>query len=256
MSSLWSALGSPFSTIFGAPALLFVRTLSATRRSGFNRREAAAQLAEIGSKSLLLIVSGLAFFGAVLVTIAWAQTRKYTGNITVVGPAYFELMVREFSPLLVAVLAASRIGAATSAELAAMSVNEQLEALELCSADPLAELVTPRLFASVVAVPLLMVVGTVAAAASARFVVTVVFGADGSAFTDASLVGPTDLLCAALKAVLCGGFIPLAAAARGLKAQGGAPAVGEAVTAAVVDASMGCLLIDFVVAAAFLLIGV
>jgi len=242
--------------IFGAPAILFVRTLSAIRRDGVNRRATMVQLVEIGSKSSLLIVAGLAFFGAVMVTIAWAQARKYTGNITVVGPAYFELMVREFAPLLVAVLAASRVGAATSAELAAMSVNEQLEALELCAADPIAELVTPRLIASLIALPALMVVGTIAATASASFVVTYAFGADGSSFTDARFVDPADIICALVKALMCGAFIPLAAAARGLKAKGGAPAVGEAVTAAVVDASMGCLLIDFVVAAAFLLIGV
>ena len=242
--------------IFGAPAVLFARTLTAIRRDGVNGRATMVQLVEIGSKSSLLIVSGLAFFGAVMVTIAWAQARKYTGNITVVGPAYFELMVREFAPLLVAILAASRVGAATSAELAAMSVNEQLEALELCSADPISELVTPRLLASLIALPALMVIGTIAATASASFVVTYVFGADGSSFTDARFVDPVDIVCALVKALMCGAFIPLAAAARGLKAKGGAPAVGEAVTAAVVDASMGCLLIDFVVAAAFLLIGV
>lgn len=242
--------------IFGAPAILLVRALKALRRHGLDRRETMAQIVEFGSRSTLLIVSGLAFFGAVLVMIAWAQARKYTGNITVVGPAYFELMVREFAPLLVAVLAASRIGAAISAELASMSVNEQLEALELCAADPISELVTPRLVGSVIALPALMVVGTIASAVSARLVVTFVFGADGGAFTDARFVEAPDVLCALVKAVACGGFIPLAAAARGLKAKGGAPAVGEAVTRAVVDASMGCLLIDFVVAAGFLLIGV
>lgn len=242
--------------IFGAPMILFFRTLAAIRRHGIDGRATLVQLVEVGSRSSLLIVSGLTFFGAVMVTIAWAQARKYTGNVTVVGPAYFELMVREFAPLLVALLAASRAGAGTSAELAAMSVNEQLEALELCAADPIAELVTPRLLASVIAVPALMVIGTVAATVSANLVATFAFGADGGAFTDARFIDPSDLVCALSKALLCGAFIPLAAAARGLKAKGGAPAVGEAVTAAVVDASMGCLLIDFVIAAAFLLIGV
>ncbi|MDX2012741.1 MAG: ABC transporter permease [Myxococcaceae bacterium] len=242
--------------IFGAPAVLFARTVSALRRNGLDGRATMVQLVEIGSKSTLLIVAGLSFFGAVMVTIAWAQARKYTGNITVVGPAYFELMLREFAPLLVAVLAASRVGAATSAELAAMSVNEQLEALELSAADPVSELVSPRLVASLIALPALMAVGTAASAISANLVVTFAFGADGGSFTDARFVDPPDLVCALVKALLCGAFIPLAAAARGLKAKGGAPAVGEAVTSAVVDASMGCLLIDFVVAAAFLLIGV
>lgn len=241
---------------FGAPALLFWRCLQAIRREGISRRALLVQLGELGAQSTLLVSSGLAFFGGVMTTIAWAQARKYTGNITVVGPAYFELMVREFAPLLVAVLAASRIGAAISAELASMSVNEQLEALELSAADPLAELVAPRLLGSLIALPALFIVGTVASAASASLVVTFAFGADGGAFTDARFVEAPDIVCAFVKAVLCGGFIPLAAAARGLEAKGGAPAVGEAVTRAVVDASMGCLLIDFVVAAAFILIGV
>jgi phospholipid/cholesterol/gamma-HCH transport system permease protein len=242
--------------IFGAPAILFARTLESVRRHGVDRRATLLQVVDFGSNSSVLIISGLAFFGAVMVTIAWAQARKYTGNITVVGPAYFELMVREFAPLLVAVLAASRVGASTSAEIAAMSVNEQIEALELSAADPIAELVTPRLLASLIAMPALMVVGTIAATVSARLVVTFGFGADGGAFTDARFLDGADIGCALVKALFCGAFIPLSAASRGLAARGGAPAVGEAVTSAVVDASMGCLLIDFVVAAAFLLIGV
>lgn len=242
--------------IVGAPALLFFRTMRAIARHGVSGREVLLQLSELGSSSSLLVASGLAFFGTVMVTIAWAQARKYTGNVTVVGPAYFELLVREFAPLLIAVLVASRAGAAMSAELAAMSVNEQLQALELCAADPLAELVAPRLFASLIALPALTVIGTVAAALSAAATVTWVFGADGRSFVDAHFVEAPDVLCAALKSVLCGAYIPLAASVHGLRAQGGAAAVGQAVTAGVVEAAIGCLLIDFAVAAAFLLLGV
>ncbi len=241
---------------FGAPAVLFARTLRAVRRHGVSWREVAVQVVELGSRSTLLVGAGLAFFGAVLVTIAYAQARKYTGNITVVGPAYFELLVREFAPMTAALLAATRAGAGTSAELASMSVNEQIEALELSAADPLAELVAPRFLASLVAVPALIVVGTVAATLSAVFTVTWVFGADGRTFMDARFLDSGDVACAAVKSVLCGAFIPLAASSRGLKARGGAAAVGQAVTSGVVDACMGCLVIDFVVAAAFLVIGV
>ena len=241
--------------IFGAPFVMFFRTISAVRRHGLSGRECLVQLVEIGTRSTLLIGVGLAFFGTVMVTIAYAQARKYTGNITVVGPAYFELLLREFSPLIVAVLAASRAGAATSAELASMSVNEQVEALELSAADPLAELVAPRLVATMIAVPALTVIGAVAAALSSAFTVTWVFGADGRTFIDPHFVDRGDVACAACKAVLCGAFIPLAACVRGLAARGGAAAVGEAVTLSVVDACIGCLLIDFVVAAAFILMG-
>jgi phospholipid/cholesterol/gamma-HCH transport system permease protein len=137
-----------------------------------------------------------------------------------------------------------------------MAVNEQIEALELSAADPLAELVAPRLVASILTMPLLTAIGTVTSAAAAALTVTYAFGADGGSFIDPRLVDRSDLLCALVKALLNGAFIPLAASYRGLGARGGASAVGEAVTTGVVEASMGCLLIDFVVAAVFLLLGV
>lgn len=242
--------------VMGAQALLLTRTVRSARREGVPAREVLRHLAELGASSAPLVGVGLAFLGAVMITIAWAQARKYTGNISLVGPAYFELILREFAPMLTALLAASRQAASTSAELGAMSVNEQVEALELSAADPLAELVAPRLIASIIALPLLTAIGAVAATGSAVFTVGVIFGADGAAFMDPAMVDKADVLCAFTKALVCGAFIPVAASLRGLRASGGASAVGEAVTTGVVEACMGCLLLDFVVAAVFLVIGV
>ena len=240
----------------GAQALLFKRSLGSARREGVMWREVLRQMADLGASSSLLIGAGLAFFGTVMVTIAYAQARRYTGNITVVGPAYFELILREFAPMLTALLAASRQAAATSAELGAMSVNEQVEALELSAADPLAELVAPRIIASTLTLPLLTVVGTLFATGAAVLTVSYAFGADGRAFMDPAMVDPGDVACAFVKALVCGAYIPVAASFRGLRAKGGASAVGEAVTTGVVEACMGCLLLDFLVAAVFLIIGV
>ncbi len=240
----------------GAQTLLLVRSVKSARREGVVGREVLRHMAELGAQSSLLVGAGLAFFGTVMVTIANAQARKYTGNVSVVGPAYFELILREFAPMLTALLAASRQAASTTAELGAMSVNEQIEALELSAADPLAELVVPRIIASTLTLPLLTIVGTFFATASAVLTITYAFGADGSAFMDPSMVDPGDVACALVKSVACGAFIPVAASLRGLRAKGGASAVGEAVTTGVVEACMGCLLLDFMVAAVFLIIGV
>lgn len=240
----------------GAAVLLLWRSAQATRRVGLRWREVQRQLVELGSNTLWLIGSGLTFFGAVVVVIAWAQARKYTGNITLIGPAYFELMVREFAPVTTSLLVAARVGASTSAELASMSVNEQIEALELSAADPLAELVTPRILASLVAVPLLTVVGTAACTVSAFATLTWYYQVDGHSFVDPRFLDTGDVACAVTKTILCGLYIPVAAALRGLRARQGAAAVGAAVTSGVVDACMGCLLIDFAVAMVFLLIGV
>ncbi len=242
-------------TVVGRPTLMLWRTVKAVRRRGLSWREVMVQLNELGSASSWLVGSGLAFFGAVMVTIAYAQARKATGNITIVGPAYFQLLVRELAPLTGVLLLAARAGAGTSAELASMTANEQVEALELSAADPLAELVAPRVVASLIAAPLLILIGTVTATLAAVSTVTFVFHADGTTFMDPSFLTVSDVVCAFVKAAVCGLFIPLAASARGLHAKGGAAGVGEAVTSGVVDACMGVLLLDFFIALAFMVAG-
>jgi phospholipid/cholesterol/gamma-HCH transport system permease protein len=234
---------------------MFSRTLAAARRDGLAWRAILRELVVLGWATVPLVVMGLSFFGMAIVVIAWHQARKYTGNVTVLGPPYFVLIVREFAPLCCGLLLASRAGAKISAELAAMSVEEQIEALELCGVDPLAELVAPRVVAGALALPLLTVIGTAASTIAAMATVSLRFGADGLAFVDPRFVTSADVACAAIKSVLTGLAIPIIAAWRGLRARHGASSVGAAVTSAVVDACLGCLLIDFTVGAAFLLLG-
>ncbi|WP_309893497.1 ABC transporter permease [Archangium sp.] len=237
--------------LIGAPALMLARTVRVSAREGLPWRECLRQLHELGVRSTWLVMSGMAFFGAVMVTIADSQARKLTGNLPVVGPPYFELMVREFGPVVSALLAAARGGASHAAELSTMSVNEQVEALEMSAGDPYVDLVAPRVVAGLVGVPLLCVLGTMAATLSAVAMATWAFGTDGTAFMDARHVDGWDVTAGLVKAVCCGIYIPLAAAVEGLSARGGAEAVGEATTRGVVAASLGCLLIDFVVALGF-----
>jgi phospholipid/cholesterol/gamma-HCH transport system permease protein len=238
-------------SFFGAPALMLARTVRASARDGLSWRECLRQLHEMGGRSAWLVTSGMAFFGAVMVTIADSQARKLTGNLPVVGPPYFELMVREFGPVMSALLTAARGSASSCAELSTMSVNEQVEALEMSAGDPHADLVAPRVVAGLVGVPLLCVLGTMAATLSAVATASWVFGVDGTAFMDARYVDGWDVVVGLVKGVGCGLYIPLASAVAGLSARGGAEEVGEATTRGVVAACLGCLLIDFVVALGF-----
>lgn len=240
--------------VAGRHWLLLTRTVRALRHQRPPLKLVLAQLDELGTRSIWLVTAGMAFFGAVLTTIAWMQARKYIGNVAFAGPAYFQLLVRELGPVVAALLTASRAGAGASAELAAMSVQEQLEALELSAIDPLSELVAPRLIAATLAVPLLCVVGTVAAALAAAGTVFAL-GGDGSSFIDARYLTGGDLLSALTKSLVCGVAIPLAACGRALDARGGAAAVGEAVTAGVVDACLLVLVLDFLVTLVFLGLG-
>jgi phospholipid/cholesterol/gamma-HCH transport system permease protein len=239
----------------GASALLLLRVLRACLREGVPRHECLLQLTALGARSVWLVMSGMAFFGGVMVAIANSQARRFIGNLTVIGPAYFELLIREFGPITSAVLCAARLGASAAAELSTMSVSEQVEALEMSAGDPLSDLVGPRLVASVISVPALCILGTFAASASAALTASWAYGVDGRAFLDARYVDAADILCGGAKVVLCGLYIPLAACSKGLAARGGVAAVGAATTDGVVSACVGCMVIDFAVALAFNLVG-
>lgn len=238
----------------GAPILLALRALREAVTAPPSGTEVLAQLRELGLRSLPLVSVGMACFGIVMVTTAQQQARLFVGNITVVGPAYFELLVRELGPMACSLLAAARASASISAELASMKVNEQLEAWTMCGGNPLGELVAPRILATALSFPILFLLGTCAASASAVATVSLVFGADGLAFVDGRYVGPGDVLSGLAKSLLAGLFVPAAACRRALTAGRGASGVGTSVTQGVVDSAIGCLIADLLVTIGWLLV--
>lgn len=239
----------------GALLLLLARTARAVAREGLSLRSVVREVMDLGNKSVPLVAGGMAFFGMVMITHAAMQGRKVVGDIAVVGPAYFEILVREFGPAVAGLFAAVRIGAAAGAQCAAMSATEQIDAMRLCAAEPLVEVVAPRVAASLIAFPVLALVGTACAGASTALFATFVYDADGWAFLDARFVDAGDLGSAASKAVLFGLFVPLAACRAGLLARPGAGAVGEATTRAVVSACVVAVVLDLVTTLGFHLVG-
>lgn len=239
----------------GGPLHMLGRATSASLRRGVSLAAIVENVHRIGNRSAWLVASGMAFFGVVMVTIANNQARKLTGNLSVVGPAYFELLVREFGPLVSALLAAARAAARDASELASMTVNEQIEALEMTAGDPLSDLVAPKVLAGLVAVPALCILGTGSAILAAAGAAQWVFHSDGTAFLDARYLTGADVASASIKMVLCGLYIPLAAAWRGLRTRGGSEDVGLATTEGVVAAVLGCLIIDLLVAISFVFFG-
>lgn len=227
--------------------LLYLRELRRALRRGMPRGEVVRQTYEIGNRSMLLVVGGMMFFGAVLMAHGSVQARRVVGDFSVVGPAYFQLLLRELGPTFAGVLAAVRLGAALSAELASMQVTEQVDALRMSAGDPASDLVLPRLLGGFVAIPCLIVTGTMAAAIVSSVVANLGYGADGGAFLDAALVTRNDLLSFWIKTLLYGIAIPVSGVLAGMRARGGAAAVGEATTKGVVWASVSVLVIDWAV---------
>lgn len=230
----------------GALLLLLATTVRRAAVRGLPRRELARQLHEMGNRSLVLVVIGLGCFGAALVAHADHEAKPIVGDIVVVGAPAFRLIVREFAPLLVGGLAALQLGSMIAAELGTMAQGEQLDALVMCGGDPHAELVAPRVVAGVLVMPVLFAAGVGVATFCARLTATYAYDSDGRAWTSPLFTHGSDFAFALGKVLLFGLAIPLAGALHGLRARGGASAVGEATTRGAVTAFLAMLVIDLV----------
>ena len=238
----------------GSLGLLLGRAFSAAPRRPWPKGAVLGFAVEIGNRSLPLVVTCMAFFGMVMVSHAAAQAKRIIGDFSLLGPDYFLLMVREFGPVVSAILVATRTGAGTAAEVATMAVTEQVEALELSAGEPIGELVTPRLLGGALGVTAVACVATLVTAISAALTATFMYGGNGWAFVDGRAIAFTDVLAGLLKACLSGIAIPLCACRAGLAARGGASAVGAATTSGVVQGCLAVILLDFAVGSVFLVL--
>jgi phospholipid/cholesterol/gamma-HCH transport system permease protein len=157
----------------------------------------------------------------------------------------------ELAPIGAGLIVAARTGASLGAELGAMKLGEQLDALELLGLPPMRVLVGPRVLACVLALPLLHVYIAALALLSGYVAENVVGSTNWLKFQTTSLreLYPEDVIPAGLKTAVFGFLIGVAGCYYGMRAEGGTEGVGRAATAGVVAS---CLL---VLAADVLLVG-
>ncbi len=241
--------------VVGAVALVERRVLLARRLGGWPEREVLRQFHAVGNRSLGLVTTTLAFVGMVLAHQGGYQLQRILGDPSLMGPAYLQLLVREIAPILTALMVAARYGAATAAEIATMQVTDQIDALRMNAADPIAYLAAPRVLAGALATPLLSVLGIVVATVSGAVTADRTFGIPWGAFVDFSMTHLADLVGGLVKAVVFGLYVPAVAAVAGLEAGGGSGGVGRATTRAVVLASLGVVLLDALLGTVFFSLG-
>jgi phospholipid/cholesterol/gamma-HCH transport system permease protein len=185
------------------------------------------------------------------VQMARFGAKEYVGNVVSLS------LVRELGPVLTALMVGGRVGAGIAAELGSMAVTEQIDAMRAMGADPIKELVVPRVVASAVALPLLTVVANVLGILGAMTIARLDSHIDTSYFLNATLRAVTldDLVGGLIKTVFFGLTIALIACHRGLGTRGGTEGVGRATTEAVVITSITTLVADFLLTKTLLELG-
>lgn len=205
----------------------------------FEFRETTRQIYELGMRSAPLIaVSGLAV-GVVLSMHTRASLERF-GAESMIPAGLAMALIRETGPLTAGLLLSGRIGAGIGAELGAMRVTEQIDALEASAVDAFRYLVVTRVIACVLALPLLTTVMNFAGILGGFLAETIATGMTLELyFTRAfSMVELTDYVPATLKTMVFGFIIATVSSYLGFTTSSGTEGVGRASTRAVVLSSI------------------
>lgn len=207
------------------------------------------QMHEIGNRSVFFITVTMGFIGMILVFQSSLQALKIVPDLSLVGATYAEILIRDLAASIGAMMLATRVGAGIAAEIGSMVVTEQVDALRMCSADPVEYLVVPRFLASLLMTVCLLIWGCFVAYMAGMVTAHVVFGVNYYTFVNFVLVDAGDVIVGLTKCVAYGAAIPIVSAQRGLATFGGSEGVGWATTSAVVSSSLAVIVLQFIISA-------
>ncbi len=254
MSALLRALGLRavrFVHHLGALAGFALQILVAGLRPPLRLRRLADAVYDVGVLSLaVILLSGLTV-GAVMGLQSY-QALVTFGAESAVGALVGVAFVREFGPVITALLVTGRAASATAAEIASMVTTEQLDGLRMMSIDPVDFVVVPKAGAMLIAMPLLNALFIAFAFFGAYLIAVVNLGSDGGTFLS-SLEGAVELrhdigVCF-LKAGIFGALVGLLATYLGYHSEPTSAGVSRATTSTVVIGSVSILVADYAITA-------
>lgn len=238
-----------------AYAQLGGRTLAGLVTRPFYARDTIVQLDSIGVGSIgIVLLTGL-FTGMVLALQSAVEMERFGATIYI-GRLVAASTVRELGPVLTALMVSGRAGSGIAAELGAMRVTEQIDALQTMGVDPVRKLVIPRFVACLIALPLLTIVTDVVAILGGLLISVVKLGLTPELYMRSVYEAlahngylltyiPVDFVMGLVKPLVFGAIIALTACHFGMRTEGGTEGVGRAATDSVVASSILILATDY-----------
>jgi phospholipid/cholesterol/gamma-HCH transport system permease protein len=223
-----------------------VKTVRAGFRRPFEWKAILTQLEVLGVASVCIVTVTSVFIGMVMAVQFAFGLRKF-GGMEYTGRVIALSFARELAPTLTAVIVGGRIGSGMAAEVGAMAVTEQIDAVRALGADPLKKLVWPRLVASVIVMPMLGAFALVLGFFGAMMITDLQFDIPWEFFLRSALSAVTmaDFISGMLKTPVFGAIIALVGCHFGMITTGGTAGVGNSTTRTVVVISIAILIADF-----------
>ncbi len=221
----------------------------------FYASDTIQQMNAIGVGSLGIVILTGFFTGMVLALQMSVQLQAF-GQQALIGRVIAGAYIRELGPILAGLMVAGRVGSGIAAQLGSMRVTEQIDALNTLGTDPIKKLVTPRVLAALIMLPILTIindfVGILGGNIIARFYLELPTSLYWRTVYEQMISGgftlrfiPNDFVQGLIKPFVFGGIIAVTGCYYGLKTTGGTEGVGLATTRTVVTASVLILIVDY-----------
>src|ERR1700719_4566181 len=231
--------------IAGRVSLFGLRAAIDSFRRPLEGAQIIRQLAEVGSKSLTLVIASGFALGAVM-TLHTRSTLVTFGATAVIPTVQALAFILEIGPLVTGLLVAGRVGSGIGAVLANMRATEQIDAIEALSIDSFKFLAVPRIVPCTVALPLLtlfldfsgLLGGFLSEYAASRLAFQLYITRSFSSFEWSNFYAPT------LKTAVFGFIIGTVSCFLGYNTNEGAQGVGRAATRSVVASSLLIIVLD------------
>ena len=206
------------------------------------------QVLDIGFYSLPVVGLTTLFAGMVIALQTYSGFSGFKAE-SVIASVVLISVTRELAPVLSALMVAGRIGAAMAAEIGTMRVTEQIDALYTLSTNPFKYLVTPRLLAGIIVLPLLVLIGDVIGIFGGYTVAIYQLDYNAANYINATIneLQSIDVITGLIKGAVFGFIIALMGCYNGYKSKGGAQGVGNATTNAVVASSILILICNYII---------
>lgn len=241
-----------------AVQLYFALAWKATRfifARPFYTGDIVQQMDSIGVKSLgIVLLTG--FFTGMVLALQFSVQMAQFGATMYLGRLVTASMIRELGPVLAGLMVAGRVGSGIAAEIGSMRVTEQIDALNTLGTDPIKKLVTPRLIAALVMMPVLTILADLVGIFGGNVIASLYVGIPSTLYWrtvwEQIAAGgfllhyvPTDFVQGLFKPLVFGGLISITGCFFGLETSGGTEGVGRATTRTVVTASVLILTTDY-----------
>jgi phospholipid/cholesterol/gamma-HCH transport system permease protein len=219
--------------------ILVGRALRNVFRSPHYADDIIIQMDIIGVGSLPIVVL-TGFFSGVVITMQMSRALNQYGAVGQVGQIVAITLVRELGPVLTALLVAGRNASGIASELGSMKVTEQIDAMRALGTDPIQKLVTPRMIATAVMLPMLTIIADFVGIFGGYIIAYFTLALPSSQYwtTAYQALEYNDVVQGLLKPFVFAFVVSLVGCFFGLRTAGGTQGVGRATTQAVVVASV------------------